>query len=234
MYRLSLPQGISRDGRPACRYQATFCYRPSRTPGLTSKPNGRASIHSGVSSARLQACSALQIAPPLCFDCPAKEGTMEEAVRLNAGRSASDEADTNSLRRCEHALELLLTHRGNPAPEVERILVDDPKCVFAHCLRAAIIVCGDSIRARSSLAASVSAIGAACPDENKPALRHAAAARACLDGDQSLALDYYGAIVIDWPRDVRRYWDGLERRVPPLRRSQTWSNPHQPTSPAGC
>jgi len=24
MYRLSLPQGISRDGRPACRYQATF------------------------------------------------------------------------------------------------------------------------------------------------------------------------------------------------------------------
>jgi len=51
---------------------------------------------------------------------------MEEAVRLNATQPTSTEADTQSLPRCEHALELLLTHRGNPSAEVDRVLADDP------------------------------------------------------------------------------------------------------------
>jgi tetratricopeptide (TPR) repeat protein len=111
--------------------------------------------------------------------------------------------DASSLRkRCEHALELLLTHRGNPAAEVDRILADDPQCIFAHCLRAALVVSGDFAGARPSAAASVSAIEAACSDLNSPARHHAAGARAWLDGDQSLALEYYGTIVIDWPRDI--------------------------------
>ncbi|MGC1822500.1 MAG: tetratricopeptide repeat protein, partial [Pseudolabrys sp.] len=32
--------------------------------------------------------------------------------------------------------------------------------------------------------------------------RHAAAARAWLDGDEVLAVERYGAIVSDWPRDI--------------------------------
>jgi hypothetical protein len=99
---------------------------------------------------------------------------MEEAVRLNAAELASTEADTESLPRCEHALELLLTHRGNPSAEVDRVLANDPQCVFAHCLRTALIVCADEVAARSSLAAA--AIEAACPDVHDPARRHAAAA----------------------------------------------------------
>ena len=39
---------------------------------------------------------------------------MEEAVRPNAAKPASVEADGASLPRCEHVLELLLTHRGKP------------------------------------------------------------------------------------------------------------------------
>ena len=35
-----------------------------------------------------------------------------------------------------------------------------------------------------------------------PARRHAAAARAWLEGDPALAAKRYGAIVIDWPRDI--------------------------------
>jgi tetratricopeptide (TPR) repeat protein len=111
--------------------------------------------------------------------------------------------DISSLgKRCEDALELLLTHRGNPAAEIDRILVDDPHCTFGHCLRAAILVSGDVIGARPAVAASVSIIEAASSDPNHPARRHAAGARAWLRGDQSLALEYYGAIVIDWPRDI--------------------------------
>ncbi len=40
------------------------------------------------------------------------------------------EADTDSLRRCDHALALLLMQRGHPAAEVERVLADDPQYVF--------------------------------------------------------------------------------------------------------
>ena len=127
---------------------------------------------------------------------------MEEAVRPNAAKPASVEADGASLPRCEHVLELLLTHRGKPLAEVDRVLADDPRCVFGHCLRAALIVCADAAAARSSLAASVVAIEVACPDMHDPARRHAAAARAWLEGDPALAVERYGAIIIDWPRDI--------------------------------
>jgi tetratricopeptide (TPR) repeat protein len=99
-------------------------------------------------------------------------------------------------------LELVLTHRGDPSVEIERDLADDPQCVFGQCLRAAIIVRADAVAARSTLAASVAAIEAACPDIDDPARRHAAAARAWLEGDPALALERYGSIVIDWPRDI--------------------------------
>ena len=127
---------------------------------------------------------------------------MEEAVRFNATKPASIDRETQSLSRCEHALELLLTHRGNPSAEIDRVLADDPQCVFGHCLRAALIVRADAAAARSTLAASVAAIEAACPDTDDPARRHAAAARAWLEGDPALAAERYGAIVIDWPHDI--------------------------------
>jgi tetratricopeptide (TPR) repeat protein len=111
-------------------------------------------------------------------------------------------ADADSLRRSERALDLMLTHRGDPLGEVERIIADDPGCLLAHCMRAALIVSADSDAARPKLAASLAAIEVACPDENDPARRHAAAARAWLDGDSALAAERYGAIVVDRPRDV--------------------------------
>ena len=106
------------------------------------------------------------------------------------------------LRRCEQALDLMLTHRGDPSSEIERVLAEDPGFVFAHCLRAALIVRADADAARPALAESLAAIEAACPDMNDPACRHAAAARAWLDGNQALASERYGTIVVDRPRDV--------------------------------
>jgi hypothetical protein len=124
------------------------------------------------------------------------------ALRLHAAESTTARPGTDSLPRCQHSLELLLTHRGYPSVEVERVLADDPQCVFAHCLRAALIVHGDDGAARSTLAASVAVIETACPNKDEPARRHAAAARAWLEGDPALAVERYGAIVIDWPRDI--------------------------------
>jgi tetratricopeptide (TPR) repeat protein len=102
----------------------------------------------------------------------------------------------------EFALDLLLTHRGNPSVVVERMVVEHPRSVFGHCLRAAIIVRADDRTAAATLAESVAAIEAACHDVADPARRHAAAARAWLEGDPGLAAERYGAIVIDWPRDT--------------------------------
>ena len=117
-------------------------------------------------------------------------------------RDASVDADADCSRRCDHALALLLTHRGNPAAVIDRVLADAPRCVFANCLRAALIVRADDIAAWSALNESVAVIEAECADPNHPARRHAAAARAWLEGDPALALDRYGEIVAERPRDV--------------------------------
>jgi tetratricopeptide (TPR) repeat protein len=112
------------------------------------------------------------------------------------------QSNAGLLQRCEHALELLHTHRGNPSAEVEGVLADDPQCVFGHCLRAALIVLADDPAARSTLAASVTAIEAVSTGADERARRHAAAARAWLEGDAGLAAERYGAIVVDWPCDI--------------------------------
>src|ERR1700712_2042737 len=109
-------------------------------------------------------------------------------------------ADLRSRR--DRALALLLTHRGDPLAEVNRVLAEDPHCVSGHCLRAAAIVGADASVARPLLTASLAAIEAACPDADHPARRHADAARAWLDGDSTLAAERYGSIVIDRPQDV--------------------------------
>ena len=119
----------------------------------------------------------------------------------------SDQAEqesghTDSLIRCESALNDLLTNRGKPSRDLDHILADDPQFIIGHCLRAAIIVRAGDIAARSKLLASVTALESMCPDVSDPTRRHAAAARAWLDGDEVLAVERYGAIASDWPRDI--------------------------------
>ena len=116
--------------------------------------------------------------------------------------SAMPQGSASSTARCEHALELLHTHRGSSSAEVDRIIADDPHCVFAHCLRAAQIVLADNDAARTKLAASIEVIEAVSADTDDVARRHADGARAWLDGDSRLAAERYGAIVEDWPHDI--------------------------------
>ena len=110
----------------------------------------------------------------------------------------SDQAEqesghTESRIRCESALNDLLTNRGKPSRDLDHILADDPQFIIGHCLVSAIIVRADDIAARSKLLASVTALESMCPDVSDPMRRHAAAARAWLDGDEVLAVERYGA-----------------------------------------
>ena len=127
---------------------------------------------------------------------------MYQEIKCHPAKTATVEHNAHLQARCEYALELLVTHRGNPSVEIERVLVEDPQCVTGHCLRTAVIVRADATAERSKLAESAAAIEAACPEIDHPARRHAAAARAWLEGDPALALERYGGIVIDWPRDI--------------------------------
>jgi tetratricopeptide (TPR) repeat protein len=124
------------------------------------------------------------------------------AITPQTAESPLAESDADPHGRCAHALEALLTNRGNPSRDVDRVLAEDPHSVFGHCLRAALIVRADDAAARSELMQSVAAIEAICPDVKKPARRHACAARAWLDGDQALAAERYGAILFHFPRDI--------------------------------
>jgi hypothetical protein len=99
-------------------------------------------------------------------------------------------------------LDAFLMGCGNPAREIDRLIAENPASAFGHCLRLASIVRGDDADAKPVALESIAAIEAICPETDHHARRHASAARAWLDGDPHLALERYGAIVIDVPRDV--------------------------------
>jgi tetratricopeptide (TPR) repeat protein len=103
--------------------------------------------------------------------------------------------------RCAPILDAWLTGRGDPTGDIDRLLAKDPESVFGHCLRAAIIVRGDDSAGHSRLLQSIAAIERICPPVDHHVRRHASAARAWLDGNQALAAERYGAIVVDFPRD---------------------------------
>lgn len=122
-------------------------------------------------------------------------------MRAYAAERAERVADP-LVRRCENILEAFLVSRGDPLTAVDHLLGDNPEFVFGHCLRAAIIVRGDDAANRSKLLDSVTTIEQRCSDPNHYARRHASAARAWFDRDQALAVERYGAIVVDFPHDV--------------------------------
>jgi hypothetical protein len=121
---------------------------------------------------------------------------------LSAAITAPLAVDAGLLSRCERALDMMLTQRGEAFAEVEQVLAIDPEHVVGHCLRCALIVRADSAASRSTLAASIAVIEAAHLHSDDPARRHAVAARAWLDGDPAGAATHYGAILVKQPHDV--------------------------------
>jgi tetratricopeptide (TPR) repeat protein len=127
---------------------------------------------------------------------------MKVEATFKAAKAAVATVRKDTRQRCEHALKMLLTQHGDPVIEVELILAEDPGCVFGHCLRTALIVRDDNAAQRSTVAASVAAIEAACPNIDHPARRHATAARAWLNCNSALAVALYSGVLDDFPHDI--------------------------------
>lgn len=108
--------------------------------------------------------------------------------------------DPRTVAFYEAALKSLQDASGDGDAPLAAALELDPRFVAGFCLRAAKLLL-DGAAPRDKLAATLQALDELAPVANDRERRHAAAARAWLDGDARLALERYGAIVIDYPRD---------------------------------
>ncbi len=120
---------------------------------------------------------------------------------LDARGLAVSAADGAALALYEAALASLHGTRGDAAARNDAALAHDPQLVAAHCLRAATLVLAGGAASLAPLAAALDELDALGSRANDRERRHAAAARAWLDGDTNLALARYGAIVVEYPRD---------------------------------
>ena len=110
-------------------------------------------------------------------------------------------SDTQALALFEAALDEPARSARRWRARLAAALARDPRLVAGHCLRVARLVLDGARAERENLAAALLVLDELAPMANERELRHAAAARAWLDGNARLALERYGAIVIDYPRD---------------------------------
>lgn len=112
---------------------------------------------------------------------------------------------TRSRRSAElydRALELVAGYAADPFSPIELLLAEDPECVSAHCLRAALGVMAGERAGLALIHESVAQGETLAHVANARERRHLAAARAWLDGDFHRSVDLYGRIAFDHPRDL--------------------------------
>jgi tetratricopeptide (TPR) repeat protein len=107
-----------------------------------------------------------------------------------------------ALATYQRAAEQLLAYEGNPLATIQEALDRDPGFVAGHCLAAAFAASTTEKALLPVIRAAVEA-GEAHPDRAGPRERaHLAGARAWLEGDLDRAVDLYGRVAIEWPRDT--------------------------------
>jgi tetratricopeptide (TPR) repeat protein len=110
--------------------------------------------------------------------------------------------NTASLERFERTLHLLNGFYNDPLAEIDSALAEDPGFVLGHCFRAALMILATDKAAEPELRRSVAAAEALAPRANERERGHIIAARAWLDGDFHRAVELYGRVLVDHPRDL--------------------------------
>ncbi len=129
-------------------------------------------------------------------------GEIIMTIRPQAAEFLHARPVADAPERFQPILEAFLANRGNLSCDIDAALAADPQSLSGHRLRTAIIVRGDDASRRSAVAESTDIIEAISHEVSSQARRHASAARAWFDGDHALALERYGAIIVDFPRDI--------------------------------
>ncbi len=107
-----------------------------------------------------------------------------------------------ALDRFEKSLELLNGYFVDPLAEIEAALEEAPDFIMGHCLRGGMMAVASEKAAEPGLRESVEAAEALAGQANERERGHIAALRAWLDGDFRAAVDRWGAVAVDYPRDL--------------------------------
>ena len=110
--------------------------------------------------------------------------------------------DRASLERFEAARDQFHSYFGNPLAAIDEALAADPHFAMGHCLRAGMLITSTEKAALPLARASVEAVESAWHLANDRERGHIAAARDWLDGDLERAVERYGAILHEYPRDT--------------------------------
>lgn len=110
--------------------------------------------------------------------------------------------DPGALAAYERAVDLMHAYEGDPLGVIDAALARDPSFVLGHCLKAALVIGATERRLEPLLREAVETGERYAPAAGARERAHLAAARAWLEGDADGAVDRYGRIAIEWPRDT--------------------------------
>ncbi len=111
-------------------------------------------------------------------------------------------ANRAALEKFESASELLHGYYNDPLAEIDAALNEDPEFVMGHCFRAGLMAISTEKAAEPELRQSLEAAEAFADRANERERGHIAALRSWLDGDMERAVEHYGSVLIDYPRDA--------------------------------
>lgn len=110
--------------------------------------------------------------------------------------------DREAVAALDAAADKLLAYRADPFAEVEAILAAHPRFALAHCFRAGLIATATDRALDGELAKSLEAARALVWDANPRERGHIAALAAWAGGDWAGAVELWGRILHDHPRDT--------------------------------
>ena len=106
-----------------------------------------------------------------------------------------------ALDRYEDAIELFHGYFNDPLAAIDAAMAEDPDFVLGHCFKAGVMLTATDKGAQAGLEASVAAAEALWNRANERERGHIAAARAWAEGEFARAVELYGAVLADYPRD---------------------------------
>ena len=106
------------------------------------------------------------------------------------------------LDRLEAAHEDSLGFSGDPVAAIDEVLAGHPDFVMGHCLKAGLLTQAMETRVYDDMLASVVAAEALEAKANDRERGHIAALRAWVDGDFHGAVEHWGSVLVEYPRDL--------------------------------
>ncbi len=107
-----------------------------------------------------------------------------------------------ALGAYDSALEALNSYFDDPVALIDKTLAHEPEFLAGHCLRAGVLAMSTQKNLEGELRASVEAAERLATRGNERERGHIRAAHAWLDGDFAGAIELWGAVAIEHPRDL--------------------------------